>query len=98
MAQRATATCARTLRYPPSCIPTRLQAQLQKAARFAERTTNGDINPKDFILFHKEQYELQWARKDNTGKGEYIEGMSFPTLDFPSDHGLISMRATLTTG
>jgi len=28
--------------------------------------------------------------KDNTGSRKFIEGMVFPTLDFPSDHGITS--------
>ena len=28
--------------------------------------------------------------KDNTGSREYIENMVFPTLSFPSDHGITS--------
>jgi hypothetical protein len=27
--------------------------------------------------------------KDNTGKKKYTEGMVFPTLAFPSDHGIL---------
>jgi len=34
------------------------------------------------------------AAKDNTGQRRYIEDMVFPTLAFPSDHGITS--ATLT--
>jgi hypothetical protein len=28
--------------------------------------------------------------KDNTGLRRYTEGMVFPTLKFPSDHGLVA--------
>jgi hypothetical protein len=28
--------------------------------------------------------------KDNTGSKHFVEGMIFPTLDFPSDHGITS--------
>ena len=28
--------------------------------------------------------------KDNTGRRQYIENMVFPTLSFPSDHGITS--------
>ena len=67
-----------------------LQAQLQKAARSNELQTKGDKNPKDFILFPKWAFTPYATRKDNTGRREYIEQMVFPTLEFPSDHGIIS--------
>jgi hypothetical protein len=28
--------------------------------------------------------------KDNTGEMKYIENMAFPTLKFPSDHGILA--------
>ena len=31
--------------------------------------------------------------KDNTGEHRYVEGMVFPTLAFPSDHGILSTSA-----
>ena len=52
--------------------------------------SKGDKNPKDFILFGRDAFTLQAARKDNTGEGKYIEEMVFPTLKFPSDHGIVS--------
>mmetsp|Transcript_75501 Transcript_75501/g.125891 ORF Transcript_75501/g.125891 Transcript_75501/m.125891 type:complete len:569 (-) Transcript_75501:750-2456(-) len=67
-----------------------LQAQLQKAARSNEKISKGDKNPKDFILFPKSAYNILRTTKDNTGKQKYIEGMVFPTLEFPSDHGVLS--------
>lgn len=68
---------------------TYLQPQLQKAARTDEKVSKGDKNPKDFILFPKKGFAVQKATKDNTGKRSYIEDMVFPTLHFPSDHGLV---------
>jgi len=67
-----------------------LQPQLQKAARIDEKVSKGDKNPKDFILFRKDAFRPQTARKDNTGEGRYIEDMVFPTLHFPSDHAIVS--------
>jgi len=67
-----------------------LQAQLQKAARASEKAAKGDKNPKDFILFPKAAYEVVATTKDNTGLRRYTEGMVFPTLQFPSDHGLVA--------
>lgn len=69
---------------------TYLQPQLNKACKSSEKRECGDVNPKDFILFPKEDFTLLSTVKDNTGKMKYIEGMAFPTLDFPSDHGILS--------
>eukprot|EP00638_Chattonella_subsalsa_P000691 CAMPEP_0117756736 /NCGR_PEP_ID=MMETSP0947-20121206/14276_1 /TAXON_ID=44440 /ORGANISM="Chattonella subsalsa, Strain CCMP2191" /LENGTH=520 /DNA_ID=CAMNT_0005576421 /DNA_START=133 /DNA_END=1695 /DNA_ORIENTATION=+ len=70
---------------------TYLQPQLNKAVKKEDRALKGDINPKDFILFYKSQFTFENTGKDNTGKkGEYIEDMVFPTLQFPSDHGVLS--------
>ena len=69
---------------------TYLQPQLNKAITFEEKDIKGDKNPKDFILFFKSDFDVIETRKDNTGKRKYIEGMVFPTLDFPSDHGVTS--------
>jgi len=67
-----------------------LQPQLQKAARSHEKVAKGDQNPKDFILFPKAGFHVLRANKDNTGERKYVEDMVFPTLRFPSDHGIVS--------
>ena len=67
-----------------------LQPQLQKAARSTEKASRGDKNPKDFILFPRAAYRVVATTKDNTGRRQYTEGMVFPTLQFPSDHGLVA--------
>jgi hypothetical protein len=69
---------------------TYLQPQLQKAARADEKESKGDRNPKDFILFPKGRFAIQRVGKDNTGGGRFVENMVFPTLSFPSDHGIVS--------
>jgi hypothetical protein len=69
---------------------TYLQPQLNKACKKTEKREKGDVNPKDFILFQKSSFKVVKTWKDNTGKGTYIEDMAFPTLDFPSDHGILS--------
>jgi hypothetical protein len=69
---------------------TYLQPQLNKACKSTEKREKGDVNPKDFIIFPKGDFTVLKTWKDNTGKKEYIEDMAFPTLDFPSDHGLLS--------
>jgi len=69
---------------------TYLQPQLNKACKSSEKRSKGDVNPKDFILFQKDTFAVERTWKDNTGKKEYIEDMAFPTLDFPSDHGILA--------
>lgn len=67
-----------------------LQPQLNKAITLEEKDIKGDKNPKDFIIFFNGDFSIVQTRKDNTGKMEYVEGMVFPTLSFPSDHGITS--------
>lgn len=69
---------------------TYLQAQIQKACKSSEKRECGDVNPKDFILFYPEHFSPMTTTKDNTGKKSYIDDMVFPTLDFPSDHAILS--------
>jgi len=69
---------------------TYVQPQLQKAMQKSETPVKGDVNPKDFILFHKAQFKPVATTRDNTGARKYKEGMLFPTLSFPSDHAVIS--------
>jgi len=81
---------------------TSLQPQLNKAVRFSERVSKSGRDPKDFVVFYQTQLrvvtdaEMGAGRqsnpmKDNTGWLEYRENTNFPTLDFPSDHGLVAM-------
>mmetsp|Transcript_25003 Transcript_25003/g.51709 ORF Transcript_25003/g.51709 Transcript_25003/m.51709 type:complete len:148 (-) Transcript_25003:612-1055(-) len=67
---------------------TYLQPQLNKAIKYSEKDVKGDKNPKDFIVFWDKDYIVRSTTKDNTGAGVYTEGMVFPTLAFPSDHGI----------
>lgn len=69
---------------------TYLQPQLNKACKKSDKREHGDINPKDFILFGKRDFQVIHTAKDNTGQREYMEDMAFPTLTFPSDHGILS--------
>lgn len=76
-----------------------LQPQLNKAVRYEDRVAKSDCNPKDTILFYKDQLKICNASdmltsnpvKDNTGKLRFNENSIFPTLDFPSDHGIIAV-------
>jgi len=47
-------------------------------------------NPKDFIVFTQKDFKVLETWKDNTGSRKYIEDMAFPTLSFPSDHGILA--------
>ncbi|KAL7537636.1 hypothetical protein ACHAXR_012007 [Thalassiosira sp. AJA248-18] len=69
---------------------TYLQTQLNKACKKSDKRANGDVNPKDFILFGKGDFKVGQTWKDNTGDKKYIEDMAFPTLKFPSDHGILA--------
>jgi len=69
---------------------TYLQPQLNKACKSNEKRSKGDVNPKDFILFTKKDFDVHKTWKDNTGLRSYIEDMAFPTLSFPSDHGIVA--------
>lgn len=75
---------------------TYLQPQLNKATKSSELLEKGDVNLKDFILFTK-HFTSAATLRDNTGRREYIEGMVFPTLEFPSDHAAISTDLFLRT-
>lgn len=75
---------------------TYLQPQLNKACKSTDKRAYGDINPKDFILFRKDDFIVSKTWKDNTGDGTYTENMAFPTLDFPSDHGILATILTTT--
>lgn len=74
-----------------------LQPQLNKACRQADKREKGDVNPKDFILFPKQDFSVVRTWKDNTGEREYVEDMAFPTLNFPSDHGILATIIAPTT-
>lgn len=45
---------------------------------------------EDFILFGKSDFKVVQTWKDNTGEKTYTENMAFPTLNFPSDHGILA--------
>lgn len=81
---------------------TSLQPQLNKAIRCADIIKLADKSPKDLILFYKNQLQVLSEEemgperqrnpvKDNTGRLRYKEDSVFPTLDFPSDHGIVAL-------
>jgi len=67
-----------------------LQPQLNKACKSTEKREKGDVNPKDFILFEQGKFKVVKTWKDNTGNKVYVEDQPFPTLTFPSDHGVLA--------
>eukprot|EP00658_Telonema_sp_P-2_P065142 TRINITY_DN54466_c0_g1_i1.p1 TRINITY_DN54466_c0_g1~~TRINITY_DN54466_c0_g1_i1.p1 ORF type:complete len:187 (-),score=39.07 TRINITY_DN54466_c0_g1_i1:287-847(-) len=76
---------------------TYLQPQLNKACRTPERRSDGsivtfpakaDVNLKDYILFYERQLTFHSTIRDNTGDRVYQEGVFYPTMAFPSDHGI----------
>jgi len=69
---------------------TYLQPQLNKACKSTEKREKGDVNPKDFIVFKRSDFEVIKTWKDNTGERNFIEDMAFPTLGFPSDHAVLA--------
>ena len=75
-----------------------LQPQLNKASGRTEFMEKGDVNPKDFILTFEQHGAFSETTKDNTGDRKYVEGMVFPTLRFPSDHGVLRSVLTFNNG
>lgn len=82
--------------YTTGTARTFLQPQLNKAIRHCDIHKTGIVEsafqPKDFILVSKDMYTLVSGKttKDNTGKGQYREGILFPTIEFPSDHAIVT--------
>jgi len=73
---------------------TYLQPQLQKAVGIADVARKGDTNLKDWIIFHSSHIQTSESQRDNTGEREFREDMVFPTLNFPSDHAIVSALCT----
>lgn len=74
-----------------TCIArTFLQPQLNKAVKSVDKLTAG-TEPKDHILVSGSVFAVDSCYKDNTGQREYKEDTCFPSLRFPSDHGLVSV-------
>lgn len=70
-----------------------MQPQLNKAIRSVDKLNSAagsDVNPKDHILFRRTSYDVKACFKDNTGERHYRETDCIPTLNFPSDHGILS--------
>lgn len=70
---------------------TYIQPQLNKAVRSDAKSTRGEANPRDHVLFQRAKFDVIKCYRDNTGKREYIEDQFCPTMHFPSDHGVVSV-------
>ena len=68
---------------------TYLQPQLQKACGAAQMKERGDCNPKDYILYSPAAHSVVEFGADNTAKRAYDDELVLPTLEWPSDHGLV---------
>jgi len=68
-----------------------LQTQFNKAIRKADLLTKGDVSPKDHIVIRSGDFDVKACNKDNTGRLSYQEQTPFPSLDFPSDHAVVSV-------
>ena len=96
------ASCWGAERPPPETTRnarTYMQPQLSKAASSTEIATKGDVNPKDFVLFHPGAMSVGGGGgpvRDNTGERKYTHDMVFPTLTFPSDHAVLSVVLKVT--
>jgi len=81
-----------------------LQPQLNKACPHPQADADGiirkfhknaDVNLKDYVLFYANHLKSSSTLKDNTGDRQYREGMFFPTMSFPSDHGVLETKLTI---
>jgi hypothetical protein len=50
------------------------------------------VNPKDFILFGKDDFEVVSLWKDNAGDKVYLEETASLTMSFPSDYGMPMLK------
>merc|ERR1712080_453676 len=74
-----------------------LQPQMNKANAAATRTSGGDVNPKDHIIYRAVNVSagpttqlIGSPSRDNTGTRCFMPDKTFPTLNFPSDHAIVS--------
>lgn len=82
-----------------------LQPQLNKAVRLSERAESPltDKNPKDHVLFQvgevdqSEGFVVNFVSRDNTGDGDFLPDVPFPTIGFPSDHAIVCAELELAS-
>ena len=80
-------------RYTTCSARTFLQTQLNKATRFEDRNSVRHRNLKDWILtYASHTLEIAEVRRDNTGAGRFAPDSVFPSLEFPSDHAIVSAQ------
>lgn len=56
------------------------------------------MNPKDFILFGKDDFEVVSLWKDNAGDKVYLEETASLTMSFPSDYGMPMLKLRSDSG
>ena len=74
---------------------TYIQPQLNKAVPLEDKATSKltDRNPKDYVVFDKAVFSAVDVGVDNTGDAaRSYSDAPFPTLAFPSDHGVLRAR------
>ena len=76
-------------RYQPESEDSRPSPSLRAVANHPSPLFLRALGRQDFILFRKGMFKVLRTTKDNTGTKKYTERMVFPTLKFPSDHGII---------
>ena len=66
-----------------------LQTQFNKAVSYEERLSKKSL--KDWIVVYKHQVnQFSNMRRDNTGSKHFVDGLVLPSLQFPSDHAMVS--------
>lgn len=75
-----------------------MQPRLNKACKKSDKRSNGDVNPKDFILFGKDDFEVVSLWKDNAGDKVYLEETASLTMSFPSDYGMPMLKLRSDSG
>jgi hypothetical protein len=73
-----------------------IQTQLNKAVAYRDRFTGSQRSLKDWILASERHVErVGGAARDNTGGRAFVDGTVLPTLNFPSDHAIVSAMVVL---
>jgi len=49
-----------------------------------------DVNPRDHILIQKSAFSVKSCHRDNTGELHYLDARNIPSLEFPSDHAILT--------
>ena len=75
--------------YTTCSARTYLQTQFNKAVTYEKRLCQKSL--KDWIVgFRSQVKEVSDVARDNTGSRKFVEGLVLPSLEFPSDHVILS--------